>query len=41
MRQPLGPGVELRIIQRHGDWAEVRLMDGNEGWLPLAALEDI
>ncbi len=41
MREPLGPGVELRILQRHGDWAEVRLHDGKEGWLPLSAMEEI
>ncbi len=32
--QPLGPGVELRIIARRGGWAEVELADGTTGWLP-------
>ncbi|RMF78671.1 MAG: tetratricopeptide repeat protein [Planctomycetota bacterium] len=38
---PLGPGVEVRILRRRGDWAEVELRDEQTGWLPLSALERI
>lgn len=39
--QPLGPGVEVRIIEQRGGWAEVRLADDRTGWLPLEALARI
>ncbi|MCG3126632.1 MAG: hypothetical protein CHACPFDD_01483 [Phycisphaerae bacterium] len=38
MAQPLGAGVELSIIGRSGGWVEVRLPDGQTGWLPEAAV---
>ena len=41
MSEPLGPGVELRVIGGRGEWVEVRLVDGREGWLPAAAIERI
>jgi hypothetical protein len=41
MRQPLGPGVELRVLQQRGDWVEVRLANGQTGWLPAAAIAHI
>ncbi len=41
LKQPLGPGVEARIIQRRGDWIEVRLRNDQAGWLPAAAAEGI
>ncbi len=41
LQSPLGEGVELRILQQRGDWAEVRLPDGISGWVPLAALERV
>lgn len=39
--QPLGPGVEVRIRNERGGWAEVELFDGQTGWLPLSALERV
>ena len=41
MSEPLGPGVELRVIGQRGEWVEVRLVDGVEGWLPAEAIERI
>lgn len=41
LRQPLGPGVELRILQRRGDWIEVRLPNDQTGWLLAAAIERV
>lgn len=41
MREPLGPGVELRVLNRYADWVEVRLNNGQTGWLPEAAIEDV
>lgn len=41
MREPLGAGVELRIVETHADWVKVRLRDGRSGWLPAAAVEQI
>ncbi|MFQ5804880.1 MAG: tetratricopeptide repeat protein [Phycisphaerae bacterium] len=41
LTQPLGPGVELRILNQRGDWVEIRLRDDKTGWLPAGALERI
>jgi uncharacterized protein YgiM (DUF1202 family) len=41
LSQPLGPGVEVRILNQRADWAEVRLADGKTGWLPLQAIVQI
>lgn len=41
LKQPLGPGVELRILQQRHDWLEIRLPDGLTGWLPRDAVEPI
>ncbi len=41
MKQPLGPGVELRVLQQRGDWVEVRLPDDRTGWLPAQAVERV
>jgi tetratricopeptide (TPR) repeat protein len=41
IRQALGPGVELRVIGRRGDWVEVRLANDQTGWLPASAIEQI
>ena len=38
-RDPLHPGVEVRITERRGEWALVRLADGRETWLPGESLE--
>jgi len=39
LKQPLGSGVEVRVLQRRGDWVEVRLPGGQTGWLPESAIE--
>ena len=39
--QPLGPGVELRLLNRRADWVEVQLPNEQTGWLPAAAVEKI
>jgi tetratricopeptide (TPR) repeat protein len=39
--QPLGPGVETRILNERGGWCEVELADGKTGWLPAEALERV
>ena len=36
LNQPLGPGVELRILSERGDWVEVQLRDDKTGWLPAS-----
>ncbi len=36
--QPLGAGVEVRIVQQRGEWVEVRLANDQTGWLPAAAV---
>jgi tetratricopeptide (TPR) repeat protein len=41
LTQPLGPGVELRILSGRGDWVEVELRDEKTGWLPASAVEKI
>lgn len=41
LNAPLGPGVEVRILNSSGDWAEVQLVDGQTGWLPLTNVERI
>lgn len=37
----LGPGVELRILNVSGDWLEVRLPDGQSGWLPRRSVQRV
>ncbi len=37
----LHEGTHLTIIDTLGDWIEVRLIDGNIGWLPLNDVEKI
>jgi tetratricopeptide (TPR) repeat protein len=41
LKQPLGPGVELRILETRGAWVEVRLLNGQTGWLPEEAVERV
>ncbi|MBK9118571.1 MAG: SH3 domain-containing protein [Phycisphaerales bacterium] len=36
--RPLGPGVEVRILDERGDWIQVELNDGRTGWLPADSL---
>ena len=38
LQQPLGPGVECRILQQRGEWVEVRLRNDQTGWLPESAV---
>ncbi|MCR5713943.1 MAG: tetratricopeptide repeat protein [Bacteroidales bacterium] len=37
----LHEGTKVRIEDTVGDWCEIRLRDGNKGWLPRTALEII
>ncbi len=39
LTEPLGPGVELRVLERRGGWSHVRLASGGVGWLPDEAIE--
>ena len=41
LKQSLGPGVELRILGQRADWVEVRLGNGETGWLPAVAVERV
>lgn len=34
-------GLKLRILRSRGEWSEIRLSDGKEGWLPADCLEII
>jgi uncharacterized protein YgiM (DUF1202 family) len=34
-------GLKVRISNKRGDWYEIRLADGNEGWLPAKDVEII
>ncbi|MBN2445600.1 MAG: hypothetical protein JXO22_02670 [Phycisphaerae bacterium] len=33
LREPLGPGIEFRILSTRGDWLEIELPDGQTGWI--------
>jgi hypothetical protein len=35
---PLGPGVEARLLQTHGDWLRIELAGGEVGWVPASAV---
>ena len=37
--QPLTDGVEFELLERRDEWLHIRLPDGQEGWIPLAAVE--
>ena len=37
----LHEGAKLDVVDQIGEWYKVRLMNGEEGWLPLTALEKI
>lgn len=41
IKERLGAGVELRMIESRGDWSEVRLPNGIVGWLPDRAIERV
>jgi uncharacterized protein YgiM (DUF1202 family) len=34
-------GLKLHLLKTHGEWANVRLLDGNEGWIPKNYVEKI
>ncbi len=34
-------GLKVRITDKLGDWVEIRLADGNKGWLLLETIERI
>ncbi len=34
-------GLKVKITDKLGDWLEVRLADGNKGWLPVESIERI
>lgn len=35
----LHEGVKVQILREEGDWFNIRLADGNQGWVPKEALE--
>ncbi len=41
LRDALGAGVELRILQERGGWVEVQLRDDQTGWLPAETVERV
>lgn len=41
MREPLRPGVELRVLEERADWVRVRLANDLTGWLPAGAIERV
>lgn len=41
INRALDAGVEVRIMELRGDWAEIMLPDGKRGWLPASAVERI
>lgn len=41
LSQPLGPGIELRVLEERADWVRVELVDGKTGWLPERAIERV
>lgn len=34
-------GLKVKITDKLGDWVEIRLADGNKGWLPAESIERI
>lgn len=41
LSQPLGPGVELRVLEDRAGWVRVELVDGKTGWLPATAVDRV
>ncbi len=37
----LHEGTKVTLLERVGEWTEVRIADGNRGWLPVSAIEVI
>lgn len=34
-------GLKVELLDQIGDWYKVKLMNGDEGWLPMSSLEEI
>lgn len=39
--EPLPAGMELRVIERRGGWAQIELRDGRRGWVRLETFEPV
>ena len=37
----LHEGTKVVMLNKLGDWAEIKISDGNRGWLPLSSIEII
>lgn len=37
----LHEGTKVQVLNRFGSWAEIMIADGNKGWLPASAVEQI
>ena len=37
----LHEGTKVTLMEKVGEWMEVRIADGNRGWLPVSAIEII
>ena len=37
----LHEGTKVTLMEKVGDWIEVRIADGNRGWLPQSSIEVI
>ncbi len=38
---PLHAGLEFRLLERRGGWLHIRLINGQEGWIPVVSAEMI
>lgn len=38
-KEPLRPGLEVRVEERRGDWSKIRLRDGRSAWIRTESLE--
>jgi tetratricopeptide (TPR) repeat protein len=38
-KDPLHAGTEFELIERRSNWLHVRLLDGNDGWIPQTSAE--
>lgn len=39
LSEPLGPGIELRVLSERAGWLEIELVDGQTGWIPAEGVE--
>jgi SH3-like domain-containing protein len=37
----LHEGSKMKIIERVGEWSEIKIANGSVGWLPTEALKNI